>query len=336
MDVNEYSLKELAAKFDLTIIGDSSLTIKGVCGISDNTANSLSFITDTTKIKNAKDSKISAFLCKTDLKLPGKTLLIHEAAEFVFCEISKLFETKKFNLERVQAHSVAIAESAKIHDSVRIGANVVIGDNVIIGQNTRIYPNCTIMDNTKIGCDCIIYSNCTIREHSILKDRVILQPGVCVGGDGFGYINHEKKHVKVPQLGNVILESDVEIGANSTIDRGRFSSTTIGSGTKIDNLVMVGHNVKVGKDCLLVSQVGVSGSTELGDRVTLAGQVGTIGHVHIADDVTVLGKGGITKSILKAGVYAGMPARPAKEWKRAIAKLYGLVKNSSKKVKDKK
>ena len=147
-----------------------------------------------------------------------------------------------------------------------------------------------------------------------------------IGGDGYGYVEHEGEHVKIPQLGRVVLEDHVEVGANSTIDRARFSDTRIGRGTKIDNLVMVAHNVVTGEHCLLVSQVGVSGSTKLGNRVVLAGQVGTVGHVEIADDVTVLGKGGVTKDIREAGIYAGMPLKPARLWRRAMARLYSGIK----------
>ena len=161
-----------------------------------------------------------------------------------------------------------------------------------------------------------------MREDSVLGDRVILQPGVSIGGDGFGFVKHGEEHVKIPQLGHVVLEADVEIGANSTVDRGRFTETRIGRGTKVDNLVMLAHNVTTGSHCLIIAQVGVSGSTTLGNRVTLAGQVGTVGHVKVVDDVTVLGKGGITKDIRKPGVYAGMPLKPARLWRKAMARLY--------------
>jgi len=156
---------------------------------------------------------------------------------------------------------------------------------------------------------------------------VVLQPGVVVGGDGFGYIKHHNEHVKIPQLGNVVIESDVEVGANTTIDRARFSHTRIRRGTKIDNCVMVAHNVQIGHRCIIVAQSGISGSTTLGDDVTLAGQVGLVGHINIANNVTLLGQSMATKDIRESGVWAGSPARPAKLWKRAIARLYaGLAR----------
>ena len=156
-------------------------------------------------------------------------------------------------------------------------------------------------------------------------NNVILQAGVSIGGDGYGFLKHGEEHVKIPQLGNVVISDDVEIGANSTIDRGRFSRTFIGKGTKIDNLVMVGHNVSIGENLPDRFPDRYIRQHADGDRVTLAGQVGTVGHVQIGSDVTVL-KGGVTKSLLKAGIYAGMPARPAKVWRKAIAKLYSRKK----------
>jgi len=323
----KYSLTELAEIYGLTISGEQNLIIEGVCGISDNKSKNLSFLSDKRKIKDAYHSDIRAFVTTTDIKLEGKTLLHHEAPEFIFCQISNLFSPSKINLEQQAGKNAVIATTSIIDPTVQIGANVVIGDDVKIGADTKIYPNTVIMDRCKIGKNCIIYPNCTLREDSILGNSVVLQSGVSIGGDGYGFLKHKGKYLKIPQLGNVIIADNVEIGSNSTIDRGRFSETFIGSGTKIDNLVMVGHNSSVGSDCLLVSQVGISGSTQLGDRVTLAGQVGTAGHVKIGDDVIVLGKGGVTKSLSEPGVYAGMPARPAKAWRRAIAKLYSKKKN---------
>ena len=323
----QYTVAKLAETFDLTISGDRNIVIEGVCGISDNKTKNLSFLSDKRKTRMAEESDIPVYIVSMETKLNGKTLLHHHSPEYIFCLISELFSKSKIKLEKIQDQNVRISQSCNLHPSVEIGFNVVVGEDVEIGSNTKIYPNCVIMDRCKIGNDCTIYPNCTVREDSVLGNNVILQAGVSIGGDGYGFLKHGEEHVKIPQLGNVVISYDVEIGANSTIDRGRFSSTFIGKGTKIDNLVMVGHNVSIGENCLIVSQTGISGSTEIGDRVTLAGQVGTVGHVQIGSDVTVLGKGGVTKSLLKPGIYAGMPARPAKVWRKAIAKLYSQKKD---------
>ncbi len=322
-----YTTKDIASKFNLYLEGDSSITIHGVCGISDNFPNHISFITNETMIQDAEKSAIPVFVCNNKLKLKNKTVLLHEDPDFIFTKIANLFKKSSLTFEENERkHSKNI-----IHKTATIMENVVLGRNVVIGPDTTIYPNTVIGDRCEIGSNCIIYPNCTIREDTQIKNNVIIQAGVRIGSDGFGYIKHKEKQIKIPQLGNVVIEDDVEIGSNTTIDRGRFSSTVIGEGSKIDNLVMIGHNVKIGKDCLIVSQVGISGSTSVGDRVTLAGQVGTVGHITICSDTTVLGKGGVTKNITKPGTYAGMPIKPAKIWRRAIANMYKSISKRNEK-----
>ena len=316
-----YTTKDIANKFNINLEGDSTIKIQGVCGISDNLPNHISFITNEAMIQNAEKSEIPVFVCNSKLKLKNKTALIHNEPDFIFTKIANLFKKSSLTLEKnTKNHS-----HNTIDKTATIMKNVVLGKNIAIGAETIIYPNTVIGDRCQIGANCIIYPNCTIREDTHIRNNVIIQAGVCIGSDGFGFIEHRGKQIKIPQLGNVVIEDDVEIGSNTTIDRGRFSSTVIGEGTKIDNLVMIGHNVKIGKDCLIVSQVGISGSTTIGDRVTLAGQVGTVGHISICSDTTVLGKGGVTKSIIEPGIYAGMPIKPAKLWRKAIASMYKSI-----------
>ena len=322
-----YTTGYLADKFNITLNGKSSIKIEGVCGISDNLPNHLSFITNESMLSEAKKSNIPVFVCNTKMKLKEKTTLVHEEPNFIFIKIANLFQKSILTLGEQKQTTL----SNNIASDAKIMQNVILGENITIGSQTIIYPNTVIGDRCKIGNNCIIYPNCTIREDTHIKNNVIIQAGACIGSDGFGFIEHKGKHKKIPQLGNVVIEDDVEIGSNTTIDRGRFTSTVIGSGSKIDNLVMIGHNVKIGKDCLVVSQVGISGSTVVGDRVTLAGQVGTVGHISICDDVIVLGKSGITKSITQPGIYAGMPIKPAKIWRKAVAKLYKSISRHNEK-----
>ena len=317
-----FSLAEIARRFDLEYAGDGALEIMGVCGLSDDMPNCLSFVCSDKHAALGTHSRIVAFVTRHDLPVAGKATLFHPHPEYMMARIASLFARSQLGAAEGVHPSAIVALSAALGDSSYLGPNVVIGNHVRIGARTRIFPNVVIMDRVVIGDDCIIYPNCTIREDSLLGNRVILQPGVSIGGDGFGFVHHAGEHVKIPQLGRVVLEDNVEIGANSTIDRARFSETRIGRGTKVDNLVMLAHNVVTGENCVIVSQVGVSGSTRLGNRVTLAGQVGTVGHVTVADDVTVLGKGGITKDSREAGVYAGMPLKPARLWRKAMARLY--------------
>ena len=318
----QYSLSDIVRQFNLDVDGDAAFEITGICGLSDNLPDRLSFVDADKHIEAASESRMPAFVTRPDKAIDGKVNLFHDHPEYMIAQIAELFLPTQLGTAAGIHETAVVAPSANIDDGASIGANVVIGDAVQIGAHTRIFPNVVVMDRTVIGHDCILYPNCTVREDSVLGDRVILQPGVSIGGDGYGYVDHDGKHVKIPQLGHVILEDDVEIGANSTIDRARFTETRIGYDTKVDNLVMLAHNVTTGAHCLIVSQVGVSGSTRLGNRVTLAGQVGTVGHVQVTDDVTVLGKGGITKDIRKPGIYAGMPLKPVKLWRKAMARLY--------------
>ena len=245
----------------------------------------------------------------------------------MIAKIAKLFVKSHITQDANLHENATIDPSAKIAPSAVLGANVVIGADAVIGENSVVLAGCVVMDRAVIGNGCLIHPNCVVREDCVLGDRVILQPGVVVGGDGFGFITRDQEHMKIPQLGNVVIGSDVEIGANSTIDRGRFSATTIRRGTKIDNSVMIAHNVQVGERCLIVAQSGISGSSRLGDEVVLAGQVGLVGHIDITDNVTLLGQSMATKDIREPGIWAGSPARPAKLWKRAMARLYaGLAR----------
>ncbi len=322
----QYKISELEKRFNLKSIGETSIGVVGICGLSDNLEGHLAFITEQKYVEKASKSDIPAFVVNNECVVNGKTNLITEDPEYIIAKIASLFAPTQLAQSDMIAPSATIDSSAKIKQNVMLGANVVIGKDVLIREGVRIFPNTVVMDRCQIGANCIIYPNCTLREDTVLGDDCILQPGVSLGGDGFGYVTRNKSHEKIPQLGQVILEDKVEVGANSTIDRARFSETRVGKGTKIDNLVMLAHNVKTGKDCLIVSQVGVSGSTTLGDRVILAGQVGTVGHVSVTDDVTILGKGGVTKDITKAGTYAGMPIKPIKVWLKAVAQLYKSTK----------
>lgn len=316
------SIFELANRFDLPFEGNPEQVIAGVCGISDDRVGYLSFVSGAAQIGSAAGSEISAFITRPDQPVPGKINLFHSHPEYMIARVASLFAPSQMKGLAGIHPTAVIADTAVLGEGVAVGAHTVIGDDVVIGAGTRIFPNVVVMDRCRIGRDCVVYPQCTLREDSVLGDRVILQPGVVIGGDGYGFVLHEGVHAKIPQLGCVVLEDDVEVGANSAIDRARFSETRVGRGTKIDDLVMLAHNVVTGENCLLAGQVGVAGSSRLGNRVTFAGQVGVVGHVSVTDDVVVLGKGGVTKDIREAGLYAGMPAKPARLWRRAIARLY--------------
>lgn len=207
----------------------------------------------------------------------------------------------------VQAGAVVMA-GASVGDGSEIGANSVIGADAVVGK------------------DCHIMSNVSVRERCVLGDRVILQPGAVIGSDGYGYEFSKGRHEKIDQVGIVEIGNDVEIGANTTIDRARFGKTSIGEGTKIDNLVQIGHNCVIGKHCLIVAQCGISGSTRLGDYVTMAGQAGTAGHITIGDKASIAGRAGVTTNLPGGEPYAGRPAKPFKEEMKLRATVRRLPK----------
>ena len=194
-----------------------------------------------------------------------------------------------------------------------------VAEDAEIGDNTVIYPHVYVGRHTKIGADCTLYSNVTVREDCVVGDRVILQAGCVIGGDGFGYITANGKHTKVLQTGNVVLGDDVEIGCNTCIDRATVDSTVIGKGTKIDNLVHVGHNDIIGENCILVAHVGISGSVTVGNNTTFGGQAATAGHLKIGSNCTFAGRTGIISDVPDNVVWAGFPAQPHVDWLRQTA-----------------
>ena len=216
----------------------------------------------------------------------------------------------------------AVLDPAKtcVHPGAVIMAGAIVGDGCEIG------PNSVICENAVLGRDCHLMANTTVRERCVLGDRVILQPGAVVGSDGYGYELVDGRHVKIEQVGIVEIHDDVEIGSNTTIDRARFGKTVIGEGTKIDNLVQIGHNCVIGKHCLIVALCGVSGSTRFGDYVTMAGQAGTGGHIAIGDKATIAGRTGITTNLPGGEVYAGFPAMPFREEMKIRASVRRLPK----------
>ena len=219
-----------------------------------------------------------------------------------------------------------IDTSADVSADAMVHAGAVVMADAKVGKGTEIGPNVVVGAGAVVGEDCILMANSTLRERCTLGDRVTLQPGAVVGSDGFGYELKDGRHVKIDQVGIVEVHDDVEIGANSTIDRARFGKTVIGEGTKIDNLVQIGHNCVIGKHCLVVSHVGISGSTLIGDYVTFAGQSGAAGHVKIGDQAVIAGRAGVTTDLEGGQVYSGFPAVPVMEDRKARAMARRLPK----------
>jgi UDP-3-O-[3-hydroxymyristoyl] glucosamine N-acyltransferase len=225
-------------------------------------------------------------------------------------------------------HPQASVDSTAVLDpeKVRVHSGAVIMAGATVGDGSEIGPNSVIGEDAIIGRDCHIMANVTVRERCVLGDRVILQPGAVIGADGYGYELVDGRHLKIDQVGIVELGDDVEVGANATIDRARFGKTLIGEGTKIDNLVQIGHNCVIGKHCLIISLTGISGSVHLGNYVTLAGQCGMVGHVTIGDHATLAARTGVTTNLAGGMVYSGRPAKPYMEDKKLEAHVHRLPK----------
>ncbi|MGC4014904.1 MAG: UDP-3-O-(3-hydroxymyristoyl)glucosamine N-acyltransferase [Luteolibacter sp.] len=225
-------------------------------------------------------------------------------------------------------HSTAFVDPTATLDpsKVRVQAGAVVLSGAVIGDGSDIGPNVVIGEDSVIGRDCKLYANCTVRERCVLGDRVILQPGAVIGSDGYGYEFANGRHMKVDQVGIVELRDDVEIGANTTIDRARFGKTIVGEGTKIDNLVQLGHNVVIGKHCLVISQSGIAGSSRLGDYVTVAAQVGMVGHISVGDKAILAARTGVNRSLEGGITYFGDPAQPYMEEQKLRAHIRRLPK----------
>ena len=254
-------------------------------------------------------------------------LLAVENPSLAFAKVVKHFFVNSAKFAPGIDPRASIAEGVELNaEKVCVKAGAVIESGVSIGDGTEIGSVVVVGAGVVIGSDCLLHANATVREGCIIGDRVILQPGCVIGSDGYGYELIDGRHEKVDQVGIVVLENDVEIGANSTIDRARFGKTIIGEGTKIDNLVQIAHNVRIGKHCLVVAQSGLAGSSSLGDYVTLAAQAGVAGHIKVHDRAVLTAKTGALKDLKGDIVYKGMPARPLREEQKKLAYLARLPK----------
>lgn len=317
----EKSVQELAVFLHGTVEDDNpQLVITGVNGLLEAGPQDISFAVPP-HVEHCHLSKAGVMvLSHDDPKLDGRPVIRVENPRAAFAALLELFRAPE-EIERVISPLAYIASTAKIGNNVAVQPFAVIEDGVEIGDGSIIYPHVYVGKRVKIGTDCIIYPSVTIREDCVLGNRVILQAGSVIGGDGFGYVTQNGKHSKVLQTGNVVLQDDVEIGNNTCIDRATVDSTIVGKGTKIDNLVHLGHNDILGENCLVVAHVGISGSVTVGNNVTFAGQVGTVGHITIGDNCVFGGKTGITNNIPANSFMAGFPAMPHKEWLRQEANL---------------
>lgn len=320
----EKTVRELAEFLHGKLENDApELKVTGVNGLVEAGANDISFAVPP-HVEHCHLSKAGVMVLGfDDTALPDNRPVIRvENPRAAFAALLELFRHRA-EVERVVSDKAYIAPSAKIGKDVAVMPFAYIDDGAEIGDGTVIYPHVYVGRNVKVGAGCLFYPSSTIREGCVLGNKVVLQSGAVIGGDGFGYITDKKtgKHSFVLQAGNVVLEDEVEIGSNSCIDRATAGSTVVGAGTKIDNLVHLGHNDVLGKNCLVVAHVGISGSVTAGDNCVFAGQVGTVGHITIGNNCQFAGRTGITHNIPDNSVCAGFPAQPYKEWLKQEASL---------------
>jgi len=305
---------------------EQNIEINAIKDLSNAKANELSFITSQKYINDLKNTQAGAIFLTEDLSkfAPKNSIAIVCDDPYLYMAYaSQYFKRDLLSSDFIKPD---IDKSAKVSDKA------VIGSNSSIRENSTVLPGAIIGENVKIGSNCTIYPNVTIYNNTVVGDDCIIHAGSVIGSDGFGYAHtKDGRHIKIYHNGNVVLQNSVEIGANCTIDRAVFGSTIIKQGSKIDNLVQIGHNCVIGENSILVSQVGLSGSSELGRNVVMGGQSATAGHLKIGDFATIAARGGVTKDIEGGKVYGGFPLTLQKDWLKLQAKISKFIKRQEKK-----
>lgn len=313
-------LKQIAAAVRAVVVGRDDVAIRGLAGLADAGTGDLVFIDGDHAARCARDSRASAFLVAKPLAdLPRPQLVVPHPRYAMACIAQQFFSAPRKG--RGIASPLARGVEVEIGVDTGIGAFVVLGDRVRVGARVILYPGVYIGDDCAIGDDSVLYPNVVVMERCTVGRRVIIHAGTVIGSDGFGFVEHEGRHHKIPQLGSVSIEDDVELGANVTIDRATFGRTIIKRGTKVDNLVQIAHNVTVGEDNILCAQAGIAGSTTLGAHVIAGGQAGIAGHIEIGERVTIWARSGVSRSLTGHQQVSGAPAMPHEDSIKALAAL---------------
>jgi UDP-3-O-[3-hydroxymyristoyl] glucosamine N-acyltransferase len=322
----EKKLGEIAKYIGGELLGNPSVKITGISSIEDAKTGDLTFLANPKYTAFLKTTSASAAIVGSETKLEGiKTSLIkHPNPYFAFAQAVEFLVGVKKNCPEGIHPTAVVEEEVKLEKGVHVSPHVILEKGVRLKRNATILAGSFIGANSIVGENSLIYPHVTIRENVEIGKNVIIHSGTVIGSDGFGYAKEKGIHHKIPQIGGVIIEDDVEIGANVTIDRATLGVTRIGKRTKIDNLVQIGHNVEIGENCIIVAQVGISGSTKVGNDSILAGQVGVGGHIKIGNRVVIGGQSGVTKDIPDDTVIFGYPAREIHKTKRIEAHLSRL------------
>lgn len=310
------TLQELADHVSGEVIGDPNVVIESVSTLQNAGEGQITFLSNVKYLNAVKDTSASAVIVAEECEA-NTNLIVAKDPYFALQQIVVLIHGHRKNKPVGISPKANISEDATLGDGCDVCGFVTISDNVRVGKNCYFYPGVFIGPDTTIGDDCIFYPNAVIFENCVVGDRVIVQSNASVGHDGFGFATHNGEHHKIPQIARAILEDDVEIGANAVIERGTLNDTIIGKGTKIGDIVVIGHGTTIGPHCLLVPLVGISGSTEIGHHCVFGGQVGVAGHLKIGDMVQVGAQAGVVSNLESGKKYLGVPAIDANKAKRA-------------------
>jgi UDP-3-O-[3-hydroxymyristoyl] glucosamine N-acyltransferase len=311
------SLAVLADLVGGCVSGDPSTSISGVAPLDVAGSEQISFLANPKFKSKLEGCRAAAVIVHPSLQgcveLP---LLLVDNPYLAFAKILTFFTVPQHVGQGVQPGAY-VHPDAVVGENVTISPGCFVGAGAKVGDHTHLHPNVVLEANVIVGGGCVLHANSTVREQCVLGDRVILQPGAIIGSDGFGFAPDGQSYFKIPQVGHVVIEDDVEVGACSCVDRGTLGETRVARGTKIDNLVQVAHNVHIGEDTILVSQVGIAGSTIIGKHCTFGGQSAVAGHIRIGDNVTLAGRGGISNNVEGSQTLAGLPAMPHRDWLKA-------------------
>jgi UDP-3-O-[3-hydroxymyristoyl] glucosamine N-acyltransferase len=307
------TVAELADYLGGVVVGDGAVLISGLGALETAGPEAVTFLANPKYASKVAETSAGAVLMAPGGERYGRTAIEVANPYLCFAKLLTLFYTAPYQPAGVLPEAI-VSDTATIGEGASIYPGACIGRNVVLGCRTTVHSGAVLYDNVIIGDDCTIHANAVVRESCRIGNRCIIQPGAVIGSDGFGYAPDGNGYYRIPQIGIVVLEDDVEIGANSCIDRAAIEVTKISRGTKLDNLVQIAHNCQIGEDCMIVSQVGISGSAKIGNHVTLAGQVGVAGHLSIGDNVLVGAQSGVPGSLPANGAYSGSPVMPHREW----------------------
>ena len=312
------TLDELAALVGGKVEGDGSLQVQGIAALEKAGEGEISFLAERKQSARLRQTRASAVIVPVNLPPFPRPLIRTSNPYLAYAKVQAFFQSKP-QLPRGIDPRAFIGQGAKIGLDVSILPFAFVGDGCEVGDRAILYPGVYLGESVRVGEESILYPNVVVMDRCLVGKRVILHAGTVVGSDGFGFARDGARYVKIPQVGTVVIEDDVEIGANSAVDRAAMGKTRIKRGVKTDNLVQIGHNVTVGEDTIIVAQVGIAGSAEIGNRVALGGQVGVVGHIKIGDGAMIGGQAGVVQDVAPGQVFSGTPAFPHRDWLRAQA-----------------